>query len=136
MLYLKYFGGIFFDSNNDNDICQIVYSVILFITAIIMAIMSPYVVFEFDDWSEAFSMSMSLIICTTVNIPSCISTWYTRILYYQEWSLYTTSSLNIKSIRRHWRDSRFTYQRTPSPWNTSSIFLYPWFSFVCVLPFP
>ncbi|XP_016659147.1 uncharacterized protein LOC107883508 [Acyrthosiphon pisum] len=73
MLYLKYFGAIFFDSNNDNDMCQIVYSVVLFITGIIMAIMSPYVVLEFDDWSEAFSMSMSLIVCTIVNISSCIS---------------------------------------------------------------
>ncbi|XP_022162034.1 uncharacterized protein LOC111027870 [Myzus persicae] len=74
MLYiLKIFGVIFFDSNDDNNMWQIVYSVILFTTGIIMAIMSPYVVLEFDDWSKAFSTSMSLLICNTVNISSLIS---------------------------------------------------------------
>lgn len=73
MLYLKYFGAIFFASNNDNYMCQIVYSVILFIVGISMAIMSPYVVLEFDDWSEAFSMPLSVLIFSTVNIYSWLS---------------------------------------------------------------
>jgi len=73
MLYLKYFGAIFFDSDNDNDMFQILYSVVLFITSIIMAIISPYVALEFDDWSTAFSMSITMIICRTVNLFSFIS---------------------------------------------------------------
>jgi len=73
MLYLKYFGAIFFDSHNDNDMLQILYSVILFITCIVMAIMSPYIALEFDDWSTAFSMSITMLICKTVNVSSFIS---------------------------------------------------------------
>ncbi|XP_060854748.1 uncharacterized protein LOC132932403 [Rhopalosiphum padi] len=73
MFCLKYFGVIFIDSNNDNDMCQNIYSVILFTTFIIIAIMTPYVTLEFDDWSTALSTSMSQLICITVNISSFIS---------------------------------------------------------------
>lgn len=73
MFYLKYFGVIFIDSNNDKDKCQIIYSIILFITIIISAFMSPYVTHLFDDWSHVFATSMSQLVCITVYICSFTS---------------------------------------------------------------
>ncbi|CAH1724774.1 unnamed protein product [Aphis gossypii] len=73
MFYLKYFGVIFIDSNNDKDKCQIIYSIILFITIIISAFMSPYVTHLFDDWSHVFATSLSQLVCITVYICSFTS---------------------------------------------------------------
>lgn len=73
--HLKYFGVIFFDSCNDNNVCQIVYSVILFITGIIMMIISPYIAFRNDHWSKVFftSTTLTLLMSYAVNISSLIS---------------------------------------------------------------
>lgn len=73
MFGLQYFGVIYFDSNNDNNIYQIAYSVILFTTGIFIIIVFPLVNDKFDDWSKAFSMSLTAVTCSTGIIASLIS---------------------------------------------------------------
>lgn len=72
MFDLKYFGVIFSDSNDDNNACQ---TVVLVFTAAITMVILPFIEleFDFDDWSEAFSTSISLLICSTVIAGSLIS---------------------------------------------------------------
>ncbi|XP_016661656.1 uncharacterized protein LOC107884336 [Acyrthosiphon pisum] len=73
MFGLQHFGVISFDSNNDNNIYQIAYTVILFITGISLIIVFPLVNDKFDDWSKAFSMSLTVVTCSSGIITSLIS---------------------------------------------------------------
>lgn len=73
MIYLQHLGMVFYDSTNDCSMFQIVYSVILFITCTCSFILIPSVVLEFDDWSKAFSTSISVIVCSTVTVSMIIS---------------------------------------------------------------
>ncbi|CAI6347066.1 unnamed protein product [Macrosiphum euphorbiae] len=73
MFGLQHFGMISFDSNNDNGIFQIAYSVFLFTTGISLIVGFPLVNDKFDDWSKAFSMSLTAVTCSSGIITSLIS---------------------------------------------------------------
>lgn len=73
MFDLKRFGVIFFDSNNDDNIYQTVYSIMLLTTGIIQIIMYSLVNQLFDDWSKAFSMSLTAVTISAGIIASLIS---------------------------------------------------------------
>jgi len=73
MFGLQHFGLIFFDSNNDNNTYQIVYSITLFATGTFQIIVFPWVNHKFDDWSKAFSMSLTAVTCSVGVITSLIS---------------------------------------------------------------
>jgi len=73
MFGLQHFGLILLDSNDDNNTHQIVYSVILFTTGVFEMIVFPWVNHQFDDWSKAFSMSLTAVTCSVGIITSMIS---------------------------------------------------------------
>ncbi|XP_060834198.1 uncharacterized protein LOC132917465 [Rhopalosiphum padi] len=73
MFNLQHFGVISFDSNNDDNIYQTAYSIMLFTTGIIQIFMYPFVSHKFDDWSEVFSMSFTAVTCSAGIINSLLS---------------------------------------------------------------
>ncbi|XP_022162066.1 uncharacterized protein LOC111027889 [Myzus persicae] len=73
MFGLQHFGLILFDSKNYNNMYQIAYSVILFTTGIYLMVVFPSVNHKFDDWSKAFSMSLTAVTCSAGIITSMIS---------------------------------------------------------------
>jgi len=73
MFDLKRIGVIFFDSNNDDNIYQTVYSIMLFTTGIIQIFMYSLVNQLFDDWSKAFSMSLTAVTISVGIIASLVS---------------------------------------------------------------
>lgn len=73
MFFLKYFGVVFFDSTNDNNSYQMAYTVLLFVCSVSTFISLPWVVHEFDDWSDAFSTALTTIPCCTVYGSSLLS---------------------------------------------------------------
>lgn len=73
MFGLQRFGVISFDSNNDNSIYQTAYSTVLFTTGLVHIFMYPSVSHKFDDWSKAFSMSLTAVTCSAGMIISLVS---------------------------------------------------------------
>jgi len=73
MFGLQHFGLILLGSNNDNNIQEIVYSVILFTTGIFEIIAFPWVNHNFDDWLKALPMSLTAVTCSAGIITSMIS---------------------------------------------------------------